>query len=175
MRTMEAPNASRSSYKFVLPLIFLVIVGGIASPFLIARLKHSQLTANETATLALIRDYSKAQEEKFKANGAYATKFDDLGLSVKLPELDDPKAPPLNGYRFRILTESIEGTWLDKEGRLVKSYGVLAVPADYMVTGRDTFLTHGTEIFCVDFDVRTAQITRELRSFGLPPSAQKVE
>ena len=52
---------------------------------------------------------------------------------------------------------------------------MLAVPADYMVTGRDTFMTHGPDAFVIDFDVRTAQLTRELRSFGLPPSAQKVE
>ena len=123
---MEAPNASRSSYKFVLPLIFLVIVGGIASPFLIAR-PEAQSNWRPTKTPrsragTLLREYlEKAQaEEKFKASWRVRDEIRRPGFKRQNSRsLDDPKAPALNGYRFRILTESIEGTWLDKEGRLV--------------------------------------------------------
>ncbi len=173
---MEAPPVTPpKKHKYVLPFIILVILCGMASPLVLSAWKHRELTSNETATLALIREYTKAQDERFKSRGAYATNLDELALSAKLPPLDNPKSTPLNGYRFRILTDSIEGSWLDADGKLTKSFGLLAVPSDYMVTGRDTFLVHGQEIFVVDFEVRTAQLTRELRAFGLPPSAQKVE
>jgi hypothetical protein len=173
---MESPNATApNKHRYVLPLLLLIIVGGVAAPFILSTHKHTELAANETAVVELIHAYSKAQDEAFKARGEYAKSFGQLQLPDAFPELDAPKSPALHGYRFRILTESANGSWLDEKGRLTKGYGLIAVPADYMVTGRDTFLVNGHEIHAVDFNVRTAQLTREIRAFSIPQGAQKVE
>jgi hypothetical protein len=169
------PGTPRPSHRVVLSVLFLIIIGGLAAPFILAARKQRQLTENETAVLGLLKNYSTAQDEAFKARGEYARSFDQLNLPVALPDLDEPKTPALNGYHFRILTSSDtgEGSWLDSQGRLTKGYGLLAVPDSYMITGRDTFLMSRHEIYYYDFNVRTAQLTQELRSFTIPRDAQK--
>jgi type II secretory pathway pseudopilin PulG len=171
---MNATTPSRSLHRLLLPALFVIILGGLASPFILAARKQRQLAANETALLALLKNYANAQDAAFQSRGEYATSFEQLNLPEAFPDIDQLKSTPLSGYRFRILTSSGENSWLDSQGRLTKSFGLLAVPASYMVTGRDTFLMSGHDIYCVDFNIRTEQITQELRSFGIPRGAQKV-
>lgn len=161
-------------HRLVIPAIFLVIVCGLAAPFLLAARKQKELAANETAVVELLKTYAKAQDEAFKARGEYARNFDQLNLPAAMPDMDVSKSPPLHGYHFRILTGAEESSWLDSQGRLTKGFGLLAVPDSYMITGRDTFIMNGHAIYYYDFNVRTAQVTQELRSFGIPPDAQKV-
>jgi len=167
------------SHRLVLPAIFLVIAGGLASPFIIAQLKHRTLSENETEALGLIDDYIKAQQLRHStvgADGEYARSFDQLALPTSYPDIDDSKSAPLHGYRFRILTSSNdapkEAQWLDKQGRLTGGFGLLAVPADYMITARDTFLVSGADVYCIDLGPRTPQMTREMRSFAVPANAK---
>ena len=181
----ESSSAARRplSHRIVLPLALVIVVCGIAAPFIISSIKRTQLAANETATVTMIRAYISAQHQH-RANGGrggqgggdgeYARQFDQLSLPAKFPDMDDPKAAPLNGYRFRILTNSSENEWSDKDGRLTGGVGLLAVPAQYMITGRDTFLVSDSSIYLIDLDVRTAELTRELRTFTAPPRAQKL-
>ena len=172
-----APRARPLSHRLVLPLLLLLIAGGVASPFVVNALKHRQLAANETATLELIKAYVQAQERRRAEAGPageYARRFDQLALPAPFPDIDEPNAAPLHGYRFRILTTTNDGEWLDARGRMTGGFGLLAVPADYMVSGRDTFLAAGSSIYCVDMGIPTPQATRELRSFGLPPKARKI-
>jgi hypothetical protein len=175
------PDAVRPrplSHRLLLPALFLLIACGVSAPFVVGELKRRQLSANENATLDLVKAYVQAQEKhrlEGGAKGEYARRFDQLSMPAAFPDMDDGNAPPLNGYRFRILTTSNDGEWLDAQGRLTGSFGLLAVPVKYMVTGRDTFLVSGAKVYCADFGIQTPTVTREMRSFSLPTAAHQLQ
>jgi hypothetical protein len=167
--------------KHIVPVIILVILIGIATPFLVATYKGKQIVANQEAVIQLLRDYIKAQDRHFAEKHEYAQKLADLGEPFsKMPEISDsPKAPDYLGYQYRMLLGE-SGTagsksYLDDNGKMTVGHGLVAAPAQYGYTGKNTFLISGNKLYFIDLDVKTEQTVQGLHHFAVPPGAARMK
>jgi len=100
----------------------------------------------------------------------------DLNLiKARLAKADISKsgAQPRHGYYFRILhgqgnrCPGGAKTWQDGNGNLTRAHGALAYPAEYSVTGRNTFLISSTgTIWQEDYGPQTQAIVEKMTEFN---------
>jgi len=173
--------APQPAPKHIVPIIILVIVMGIATPFFVASYRGSQIESNQNKVMQLMRDYTEAQKKYFAEKHEYAQKLSDLGEPFsKMPEISEaPGAPDYLGYRFRVLLGESGATgsksYLDENGRMTAGHGLLAAPAKYGYTGKNTFLVSGDKIYFIDLDVKTDQAIAGLNHFTVLPGAARMK
>jgi hypothetical protein len=176
-----ADPSPQAAPKHIVPIIVLVIVIGIATPFFVASYRGGQIEDNQTKVLQLMRDYVKAQNKHFAEKNEYARALADLGEPFsKLPEIsENPGAPDYQGYRFRVLLGESGATgsksYLDESGKMTAGHGLLSAPAKYGYTGKNTFLISGEKIYYIDLDVKTDQIVAGLNHFTVLPGAARLK
>ncbi|MEK7857291.1 MAG: DUF2950 family protein [Acidobacteriota bacterium] len=158
--------------KYVVPLLLLLILAGIATPFLVTMNKKRLLRENQNAVLTLLREFSAAQERHFAREKAYAQTFAELGGKfASLP--DAASSSDLHGYRFRILTAQNDSApggammYVEDSGKMTRNFALLAVPAKYGYTGNDTIQLRGKEVYIVDLGTQTDFETYYMKSFRL--------
>ncbi len=167
--------------QLVLPLILLVILLGLLSPFAVTAYKRRQLAANEQAVLRALREYARAQARVFANAKCYARSLAEIESPLRGAEMDASQGGDFYGYHFRVLTSQGSSApggakqYVDDAGRMTGGYGLLAVPLKYGFTGRDTFLLSKDGVYYVDWGVRTEEATQNLRYFTVPENAQKIE
>jgi hypothetical protein len=118
--------------KHIVPIIILVIVIGIATPFFVASYRGGQIENNQSAVMQLLRDYVKAQNKHFAEKKEYARTLADLGEPFsKMPEISEtPGAPDFLGYRFRVLLGESGAagskSYLDESGKMTAGTDIRA-------------------------------------------------
>jgi Protein of unknown function (DUF2950) len=92
----------------------------------------------------------------------------------------DDRPRPFHGYLFRILEAqgpSAPGGAMDYVvgGRMIGGFGVIAVPAEYGVSGVQTFLvSHAGAVYQRNLGPDTARIARRITAFDPEPGWEKV-
>jgi hypothetical protein len=83
---------------------------------------------------------------------------------------------PFKGYRFKVLTgqgEHAQGgamSFIDANGNMTRGYAFIAYPANYVRSGRETFLvSHHGIIYKADLGRRTDEIVENLSKFNPDP------
>jgi hypothetical protein len=176
-----ADPAPQPAPKHIVPIIILVIVMGISAPFFVASYRGGQIENNQNEVIQLLRDYVKAQNKHFTEKHEYARTLADLGEPFsKMPEISEtPGAPEYKGYRFRMLLgesgASGSKSYMDESGKMTAGHGLLAAPAKYGYTGKNTFLISGEKIYFIDLDVKTDQTVVGLNHFTVLPGAARIK
>lgn len=163
--------------KNIVPIIIVVILLGIATPFFVATYKGKQIESNQDAVIKLLRDYIKAQNTYFAEKKEYAQNLADLGEPFsKMPEISASAKGDYLGYRFRVLLgesgASGSKSYLEN-GKMTLGHGLLAAPAKYGYTGKNTFLISGDKLYFIDLDTKTDQLVEGLNHFTVPPGARE--
>jgi hypothetical protein len=170
----------------------VAIVGAIAIPSLM----RSRMAANETAAAASCQAFAEGEEiyrrTDYEGKGvlqyAQHLKGDlslletkagqaDLGLIDKTfanAEGNPSQHPkPKAGYCFKVLKGQGVGavggakSYLDKDGRMTLGYALVAYPAVYNSTGRDTFIINNSgTIYQKDLGSQTHKIVEEMTEFN---------
>jgi hypothetical protein len=186
----ELPPPGPASTGGINPMMVVsgtAIIAAIAVPSLL----RSRLAANETAAAACCKAFAEAEEiyhrTDYTGNGVlkYAQSLKDLyetkegqgdlaliDRTFRFAEAGAPNATPKAGYYFKVLTAQGPAATGGKRnyvvnGNMTLGYALVAYPAQYDSTGRDTFIINGNgTIFQKDLGAETKDIVEKMTEFN---------
>lgn len=122
--------------------------------------------------------WPKSEGEPESPLGPLAAAASMGGYGGRAASGDAPR--PFHGYLFRLLEAqgpAATGGAMDYvvEGRMIGGFGVLAMPAEYGVTGIQTFMTsHAGVIYQRNLGPTTSRVARGIRTFNPEPGWEQV-
>ncbi|HLX63431.1 MAG TPA: DUF2950 family protein [Planctomycetota bacterium] len=182
--TLPGDPPPNPKHRWILPALLLLLLCGLLTPLGVIYYHNKVIEDNQNATIDALRRYAVLQREFFAREKRYAAAFDELGdpAWAQVRGLPSLNATTYHGYRFRLFTsqnKDVAGgarNFIDANGRLAHGYALMAVPSQYGVTGRLTFMISapGDEIFYYDFGVKTDEALRGSDDYFVPKGAKSM-
>ena len=166
----------------MIPVMFLTLVGITAA----ANLLRSRGPCSESAAIGACKTFASAEDTyrrvDYDGDGVleYATSLQGLYGSGSINLVDrafanaeaGPNATPKAGYFFKVLTAQgphAPGgvrSYLDANGDMTVGYALLAFPAAWDQTGRDSYIISGSgTIYQKDLGTDTSKIAGQITAF----------
>lgn len=174
---MTEPRTSRTRIRIAIGLVLLLALG--LAVFSWSKYQQQRMYEHEVAASTACKAYAESQEGYHRPNNHYANSLQELYRAdlIDKPfanaELGREHVIPWKGYVFKVLTRqgsnALGGarSYLDQNGELTHGYALVAGPAEYNVSGRDTFITnHNGTIFQQDLGPNTKAIVDAMTEFN---------
>jgi hypothetical protein len=180
MITAPGDPPPNPKYRWVLPLLLLLLATGMIVPLAVVRYHNSVIEENQNAMIDALREYARQQAAFQVREKRYASGFSELGGNWgEVKDITSPKPTVFHGYRFRAFVSraaingSAETKFIDENGRMTGGYALMAIPVGYGYTARMTFFisSPGDILYYHDLGVKTDTVARTIDQYYVPPGA----